>query len=121
MTTGPDFVSLQVRDRGASARFYEDTVGLKRLPAPNPAAVVFSAGDVAFAVRDPFPDLDLDAIGQLGAGVGIWFHCEDTTGLHARLVEQGVTIVQKPSEGPFGTQFSFRDPDGYVITIHSRA
>ncbi|MGN6126010.1 MAG: VOC family protein [Humibacter sp.] len=120
-TAGPDFVSLQVRDREASARFYEHTVGLTRLPVPNPAAAVFSAGGVAFAVRDPFPGVDLDAIGTLGAGVGIWFHNEDAAGLHTRLVEAGVAIVQDPSEGPFGLQFSFRDPDGYVITIHSKA
>ena len=120
-TTGPDFVSFQVRDREVSARFYEETVGLKRLPAPNPTAAVFSAGGVAFAVRDPLPGVDLDAIGQPGAGIGVWFHNEDATGLHARLVQQGVPIVAEPTEGPFGVQFSFRDPDGYIVTIHSKA
>ncbi|WOQ17650.1 VOC family protein [Raineyella sp. W15-4] len=120
-TSGPDFVSFQVRDREASATFYEETVGLIRLPVPNPAAAVFSAGDVSFAVRDPFPGVDLDAVGQLGAGIGVWFHNADADGLHARLVEAGVPIVQEPFEGPFGTQFAFRDPDGYVVTIHSKA
>ncbi|MCV2394932.1 VOC family protein [Actinotalea sp. M2MS4P-6] len=119
-TTGPDFVSFQVRDREASARFYEEVVGLTRLPAPNPAAVVFAAGDVAFAVRDPFPGVDLDAVGQLGAGVGVWFHNDDPAGLHSRLLELGAPIVQEPFEGPFGLQFAFRDPDGYVVTVHAR-
>ncbi|MEU7145913.1 VOC family protein [Nocardia sp. NPDC046473] len=119
-TTGPNFISFQVRDKDASARFYEETVGLTRLPALNPGAVVFSAGiGVAFAVRDPFPGVDLDAIGQLGAGIGVWFHNEDTAGLHACLAEAGVPIVQEPFEGAFGLQFAFRDPDGYVVTIHS--
>nr|WP_181445495.1 VOC family protein [Flexivirga caeni] len=121
MTAGPDFVSFQVRDREVSARFYEETVGLSRLPAPNPAATVFSAGGVAFAVRDPFPGVDLDAIGQFGAGIGVWFHNKDAAGLHSRLMEQGVPIAQEPSEGPFGFQFAFRDPDGYIVTIHSEA
>ena len=120
-TTGPDFVSFQVRDREASARFYEEKIGLTRLPAPNPAATVFSAGGVAFAVRDPLPGVDLDAIAQLGAGIGVWFHNEDAAGLHARLLAAGVPVVQDPVEGPFGLQFSFRDPDGYVVTIHSKA
>jgi predicted enzyme related to lactoylglutathione lyase len=120
-TAGPDFVSFQVRDREASARFYENIVGLTRLSAPNPAAAVFSAGSTSFAVRDPFPGVDLDALGTLGAGVGVWFHNEDAAGLHARLTEQHVPIVQEPVEGPFGLQFSFRDPDGYVVTIHSKA
>jgi predicted enzyme related to lactoylglutathione lyase len=120
-TSGPDFVSFQVRDKEASARFYEQVVGLTRLPAPNPAAAVFSAGDVAFAVRDPFPGVDLDATQQLGAGIGVWFHSEHADQLHERLVAQGVPIVQEPSDGPFGLQFAFRDPDGYVVTIHSKA
>jgi predicted enzyme related to lactoylglutathione lyase len=120
-TSGPDFVSFQVRDREASARFYQETVGLTRLPAPNPAAVVFSAGGVAFAVRDPLPGVDLDAPETLGAGVGVWFHNDDTAGLHERLATAGVPIVQDLTEGPFGLQFSFRDPDGYLVTVHSRA
>ena len=120
-TTGPDFVSFQVRDVAASAAFYEEVVGLTRLATPNPQAAVFSAGGVSFAVRDPFPGIDLDAAGQLGAGVGVWFHNKDAEGLHGRLLARGVPIVQEPVDGPFGTQFSFRDPDGYVVTIHSRA
>lgn len=120
-TSGPDFVSFQVRDLAASADFYERLVGLTRLPAPNPQAVIFSDGVVSFAVREPFPGVDLDAVGQLGAGVGVWFHNPDAAGLHARLVEAGVPVVQPPSETPFGTTFAFRDPDGYVVTVHSKA
>ena len=121
-TSGPDFVSFQVRDREASARFYEELVGLRRLAAPNPAAAVFSAGDGAtFAVRDPLPGLDLDATDRLGVGVSVWFPADDVTGVHARLVAAGVPIVQEPFEGPFGTQLSFRDPDGYVVTVHAAA
>ena len=66
-TTGPGFISFQVRDRAVSAEFYDKLVGLTRLPDSNPAATVFSAEGTAFAVRDPFPGVDLDAIPQLGA------------------------------------------------------
>jgi predicted enzyme related to lactoylglutathione lyase len=119
-TIGPTFVSFQVRDREASAHFYEHLVGLTRLPVPNPAAAVFSSGNgVSFAVRDPFPTTDLDAA-PLGAGVGVWFQNDDPVALHARLAAAGAPIVQEPAEGPFGMQFSFRDPDGYVVTVHSR-
>lgn len=118
-TSGPDFVSFQVRDRAASAKFYQELVGLTPLPGLNPASTVFSAGDVAFAVRDPFPGVELDAIPQLGAGIGVWFHSADAAGVHARLVDAGVEVVQEPIEGPFGLQFSFRDPDGYVVTVHA--
>ena len=38
----------------------------------------------------------------------------------ANLAEVGVTIVQEPFEGPFGTTFAFIDPEGYAITVHDR-
>ena len=120
-TTGPDFVSLQVRDLAASADFYERVVGLARVPAPNPQAVVFTSGSVSFAVRTPLPGVDLDAHAQLGAGVGIWFHHPEALVVHERVVGHGVVVVQEPADGPFGTTFAFRDPDGYVITVHSQA
>lgn len=116
---GPDFVSFQVRDLAASADFYERVVGLTRLPAPNPQAAVFSRGGTSFAVRTPLPGVDLDA-GPLGLGVGVWFHDPDAGALHERLAAQGVAIVQEPFESPFGTTFSFRDLDGYVVTVHSK-
>lgn len=121
MTTGPDFVSFQVRDVAASAAFYENVVGLTRLPSPNPDAAVFASGGVAFAVRTPLPGVDLDAIAQPGAGIGVWFHNADAAGLHDRLAQAGVTIAQAPFESPFGTTFSFRDLDGYTVTVHSKA
>ena len=120
-TTGPDFVSLQVRDLAASAAFYERVVGLTPAPTPNPEAVVFTSGTSSFAVRTPLPGVALDAHTQLGAGVGIWFHQPDALAVHHRVVEHGAPVVQEPSDGPFGTTFAFRDPDGYVITIHSKA
>lgn len=120
-TTGPDFVSFQVRDVARAGAFYEEVVGLVRRPSPNPDAVVFSAGGTSFAVRTPLPGTDLDAIGRPGGGVGVWFHNPDAAELHERLVAHAVPIVQQPTVGPFGLQFSFEDLDGYVVTVHSRA
>ena len=50
--TGPDFVSLQVRDLAASQAFYERYLGLQRSPAGPPHAVVFTTQPIAFALRD---------------------------------------------------------------------
>jgi catechol 2,3-dioxygenase-like lactoylglutathione lyase family enzyme len=38
--TGPDFLALQVRDLDRSAHFYETLLGLRRMPASPPGAVV---------------------------------------------------------------------------------
>ncbi len=119
-TTGPDFISLQVRDLAASAAFYEDALGLCRLPATNPEAVLFSDGNVTFAVRTPLPGVDLDAHDRLGAGIALWFTTQDAGAVHDRLLAAGTEIVQAPFTGPFGIQFTLRDPDGYLITVHSQ-
>lgn len=121
MTTasGPGFISLQVRDIEASATFYETYLGLSRQPGP-PHAVVFDTAPAAFAVREPLPGVDLDAVAQLGFGVAIWLHAADAQGIHDTLAAAGVTIASAPIDGPFGRTFTFADPDGYLITLHSR-
>jgi predicted enzyme related to lactoylglutathione lyase len=119
--TGPDFISLQVRDLESSAAFYEQYLGLARNPAGPPHAVVFDTKPVAFAVRDPLPGLDLNAITQLGAGIALWLHAPDAQKIHDALADDGVTIVSEPVDGPFGRTFTFADPDGYQITLHTKS
>src|ERR1700728_751194 len=108
--TGPDFVSLQVRDLERSAAFYERYLGLKRSDAGPPHAVVFDTKPIAFAVRDVVAGTDLDAIAQPGQGMALWLHAPDA----------GTTIVSAPVDGPFGRTFTFADPDGYQVTLHDR-
>ena len=113
---GPSFISLQVHDLEASARFYEERLGLTRAPVSPPHAVVFDTQPVPFAVRDPL--VDLDAVDKPGWGVALWLKAEDVEKIHNDLVEYGVRIVTEPFDGPFGRTFAFADPDGYVVTLH---
>jgi predicted enzyme related to lactoylglutathione lyase len=117
--SGPDFISLQVRDLAASAAFYEKYLGFTRQAGP-PHAIVFATLPTAFAVREPVAGTDLDA-GPLGKGVGIWLHAPNAQGIHDALVADGVSIASDPIDGPFGRTFTFADPDGYQITLHDRA
>jgi predicted enzyme related to lactoylglutathione lyase len=117
--TGTDFISLQVRDLERSATFYESMVGLTRASFSPPHAVVFDTSPIAFAIREPLPGVDLDATPP-GVGVGLWFLDPQASELHAALAASGTTIVQDPIDGPFGTTFTFLDPDGYAITVHDR-
>jgi predicted enzyme related to lactoylglutathione lyase len=119
--TGPDFISLQVRDLESSAAFYEQYLGLVRNPAGPPHAVVFDTKPVSFAVRDPLPGVDLNAIEQPGEGIAVWLHAPDAQQIHDALADDGVTIVTEPSDGPFGRTFTFADPDGYQITLHTKS
>ena len=114
---GPSFISLQVHDLEASARFYEERLGLTRAPVSPPHAVVFDTQPIPFAVRDAL--VDLDAVDKLGWGVALWLKAEDIEKIHGDLAEHGVRIVTEPFDGPFGRTFAFADPDGYVVTLHS--
>jgi predicted enzyme related to lactoylglutathione lyase len=118
--TGPDFISLQVRDLERSARFYEQRLGLVRSAGGPPHAVVFQTQPIAFAVRDLVPGVDLDVVPQPGMGAAIWLHAPDTQAIHDALAADGTTIVSPPMDGPFGRTFTFADPDGYSITLHDR-
>lgn len=119
--TGPDFISLQVRDLAASQAFYERYLGLVRSPAGPPHAVVFDTTPIAFAVRDLAPGTDLDSGAHPGMGTGIWLHATDVQDIHDALAADGHPIVAAPTDGPFGRTFTFADPDGYLITLHDRA
>ena len=118
--TGPDFISLQVRDLDVSQAFYERYLGLVRSPAGPPHAVVFQTTPIAFALRDIVAGTDLAAISQPGIGVAIWLHATDVQAIHDALAADGEVIVSAPIDGPFGRTFTFADPDGYRITVHDR-
>ena len=118
--TGPDFISLQVRDLAASQEFYEQYLGLVRSPAGPPHAVVFDTKPIAFAVRDVVPGTDLAAVAHPGIGAAIWLHATDVQAIHDALVAGGHTIVSAPVDGPFGRTFTFADLDGYQVTLHDR-
>jgi catechol 2,3-dioxygenase-like lactoylglutathione lyase family enzyme len=116
--SGPDFIALQVRDVEAAARFYEEHLGLRRAPASPPGAVVFATQPVPFAVREPLPGVDLDAVERPGIGVALWFRTTDTQALHDRLADADVRIITAPVDSPFGRTFTFVGPEGYAITTH---
>ena len=119
--TGPDFISLQVRDLEGSAAFYEKFLGLTRAAFSPPHAVVFDTKPIALAVRDIAPGVDFDAIPQPGHGMALWLHAPDAQEIHDALVAAGITITAPPIDGPFGRTFTFADPNGYQVTIHDRA
>lgn len=119
--TGPDFLSLQVRDLDASQAFYEQYLGLVRSQAGPPHAVVFDTKPIAFALRDVVPGTDLASVVQPGIGAAIWLHATGVQAIHDALVADDHTVVSPPIDGPFGRTFTFADPDGYQVTLHDRA
>ncbi len=113
---GPDFITLQVRDLEASRRFYGEVLGFETSPEVRPNAVAFSAQPISFAIRKS--QVDLDAVPQPGYGVILWFRTADAAALHLKLRQRGVPMAGELAESPFVRTFTFRDPDGYLITVH---
>lgn len=118
---GPDFISLQVNNLESSAAFYQNVLGLVRSQAGPPHAVVFDTKPIAFALRDLMPGVELASGTQPGLGVALWLYAPDAQEIHDELVTAGVKITSAPIDGPFGRTFTFADPDGYLITLHSKA
>ncbi|WP_341348546.1 VOC family protein [Paenibacillus sp. FSL H3-0469] len=117
---GPDFISLQVSDLEGSAEFYQHYLGLIRSQAGPPHAVVFDTKPIAFALRDLLPGVELSKGTQPGLGVALWLYAPDAQDIHDKLAAAGVKITSEPIDGPFGRTFTFADPDGYLITLHSK-
>ena len=115
---GPDFVSLQVRDLDASKNFYMKHLGFVLAKMSPPGAVLFDTSPIAFAIRKPM--IDLSASERMGWGVSIWLACDDADAFHERLMAAGVTLLTPLQNGPFGRFFTFRDPDGYAVTLHTK-
>jgi catechol 2,3-dioxygenase-like lactoylglutathione lyase family enzyme len=116
--SGVDFVAVQVSDLERSRRFWIDKVGLKAAPRAPPGAVVFATTPIPFAITTP--KVDLTASTRLGWGVSLWIQIGDPDALWAKLKGQGVPILADVSDGNFGRQFTFADPDGYTFVAHGR-
>jgi predicted enzyme related to lactoylglutathione lyase len=114
---GPSFLALQVRDLEVSRVFYVEQVGFTTITHAPPGAIIFDTKPIPFAIRTPM--IDLEATSKLGWGVSLWMAVTDADMLHQQLVDAGVPIVLTPADGPFGRFFAFRDPDGYVLTMHT--
>ena len=119
--SGPAFVSLFVRNVAAAADFHEKTLGFRRDPEDFlPLAVAFQSLPIPFAVRQAPEGVDFDTVPRPIRAPSIWFKTANSQIVHNSLVAAGVTILKPPSDGRFGRQFTFVDPDGYAITIYDR-
>lgn len=113
--SGPDFITLLVSDLEASYTFYKEKVGLNESPEKRPNAYAFATTPCGFAIRQSSDRRKMDNPGQ---GIIVWLCTSDATALHNDLKTRGVPIVEDLRKSPFGMTFSFKDPDGYIMTVH---
>ena len=67
------------------------------------------------ATRDQVKDLT--AKGFAGA---MFFTTEDAYATYDALVANGVEVIDKPTEQPYGIDFGFRDPSGNTVRVTQR-
>jgi predicted enzyme related to lactoylglutathione lyase len=111
--SGPDFITLLVRDLEASFRFYTKKIGLKPSWRRQPGTYEFDTTPRGLAIRQASAKVAFS-----GQGIFIWLRTADATALCRTLEERGVSIVKGVQQSVFGKVFSFRDPDGHVLFVH---
>jgi predicted enzyme related to lactoylglutathione lyase len=113
--SGPDFITLLVSNLDVSYKFYREQLGLNESSGKRPNAYAFAAKPCCLAVRQSPDSRKVDNPGQ---GIIVWLRAVDAKRLHNDLKRRGVPIVDDLRKSPFGMTFSFKDPDGYVMTVH---
>jgi len=104
---------LYTADLAASARFYEETLGLPLAVDQGDCRIyqVSRDGLLGFCQRASAP--------QQPAGIIVTLVTQDVDGWHARLAQQGVVFEHPPALNPkYNIYHCFlRDPNGYLLEI----
>lgn len=106
---------LYTRDLGATARFYEQMLGLGLVLDQGTCRIyrISTDGFLGFCQR-------VEAL-EHPAGVIVTLVTEDVDGWHARLAARGVSFEKAPAFNPdYNIYHCFlRDPNGYLLEIQS--
>jgi len=106
---------LYTRDLGATARFYEQVLGLDLVLDQGTCRIyrISADGFLGFCQRAEAPDRP--------SGVIVTLVTEDVDGWHARLAARGVSFEKAPAFNPdYNIYHCFlRDPNGYLLEIQS--
>ncbi len=104
---------LYTRDLAATARFYEDVLGLPLAVDQGDCRIyrVSSDGLVGFCQRAAAPDEPV--------GIIVTLVTDDVDGWYARLLASGVQFEKPPERNPKYAIYHFflRDPNGYLLEI----
>lgn len=116
------FTNILCDDIDATARFYEDILGMRR------------QGDFGWFIimgADALPGLELGlldkthdtvprALAQAPAGMILTFVVADVATCHAKAITAEAEIIEEPTDLPYGqTRMLLRDPAGAIIDISS--
>ncbi|MGH3713283.1 MAG: VOC family protein [Micromonosporaceae bacterium] len=116
------FPILTTPDMARALGFYRDllggTVNYQFPPEGPPAYVGLDLGSSHIGIgHDP----DVHA-GRNGQRFSLWVYAEDCDAAIARMRTAGVTIVEEPTDQPWGERIArVHDPDGNLVIVGARA
>jgi len=120
LSNGQFRVMFTARDFDASRAFYGEGLGLALDhdwdfgPADRGAVYLAGGGMVEFFALAP------DAAYVQPQGMGLLMQVDDTDAWHQRALERGLTVVQPPTNYPWGHRIvRLSDPDGIVVSLFS--
>lgn len=115
--TGVDFVPLPTRDLEAAARFYGDTLGLRRsVYRPERNFAEFETGNLTLSIIDA----EQMGLGHHPVGTHIALHVDDVAQARAALEQAGVAFDGETFDTGVCHMAFFRDPDGNALMLHHR-
>jgi predicted enzyme related to lactoylglutathione lyase len=114
---------IGVNDVQASARWYQKIFGFKNAHGGEHFAVLTtSADDIVLCLHawgeHGHPSL-MDKTKQAGNGLLLYFKTTEFQEIKKRVEEMGVPVTEKVHVNPnsLKREFSFKDPDGYYLTV----
>ena len=114
---GVDFAVMPTRDFDTAAKFYGDTLGLRRsVYVPDRKYAEFETGNLTLMVIDP-PGMDIEERKSRNA---IALRVDDVQESRARLEQSGVTFIGDIIDSGVCYQAIFSDPDGNTLILHHR-
>jgi catechol 2,3-dioxygenase-like lactoylglutathione lyase family enzyme len=112
-----DFVSVPVTDLERSTRFYEEALGLERVPGPGGWPEFQLGENLSLYLVDP------TNIGEAFSGphtAHIALRVPDVEGVRGELEEKGIEFEGDVLDTGVCRMAFFRDPDGNALMLHRR-
>jgi len=112
-----DFIAVPVQDRERAARFYEETLGLRKNPNSTDTWIEFETGNVTLALVDP-PSAGQPFV-PLPFGA-IVIRVPDVEAAKAKLQEAGVEFTGEIWDSGVCNGAVFKDSEGNGLAVHHR-
>jgi catechol 2,3-dioxygenase-like lactoylglutathione lyase family enzyme len=112
-----DFIAVPTLDRERAARFYGETLGLKRNPNSSDQWIEFETGNVTIAL---LPHEFTGRAEFVPSSAPIALRVDDVDEARRKLEAAGIEFGMDTLDSGVCHQAFFRDPDGNALILHRR-